>query len=109
FRSNNISATFSVNSATQITATVPAGAVSGPITITRPGCSDIQTGSFSVIPCPTIAGFTPGNGLIGSSVVIAGSSFTGVTEVRFSNNVSTTFSIDSATQITATVPAGAVT
>jgi predicted small lipoprotein YifL len=106
--SNNVSATFSIDSATQITATVPAGAVSGAITITRPGCSDIQTGSFTVIPCPTIGGFSPGNGLIGSSVVITGSGFTGVTAVRFSNNVSATFSIDSATQITATVPAGAV-
>ncbi|MDQ4122508.1 MAG: M12 family metallo-peptidase [Acidobacteriota bacterium] len=48
--SNNVNATFIVNSNTQITATVPNGAVGGPITLTKPGCGDAQTSNFTVCP-----------------------------------------------------------
>jgi uncharacterized protein (TIGR03437 family) len=58
--------------------------------------------------CPTISGFTPTSGAVGSSVTITGSNFTGVTAVRFANNVAASFTINSNTQITATVPSGAV-
>jgi len=49
---NNVTAQFTVNSDTQITTTVPNGAITGPITISKPGCHDVQTASFRV--CPTI-------------------------------------------------------
>src|SRR5262249_32451112 len=52
--SNNATASFTVNSATQITTTVPAGAVTGPITISKTGCQDLQTASFSVCPPITL-------------------------------------------------------
>jgi subtilisin len=107
--SNNISASFTIDSAVQITATVPAGTVSGVITISRPGCTDIQTSSFTVVTCPTVGGINPTNGIVGSNVVITGANFTGVSAVKFSNNVSAAFTVDSATQITVTVPAGAIT
>ena len=45
---NNVSATFTVNSDTQIVATVPQGAVTGPITISKANCTDAQTLTFSV-------------------------------------------------------------
>lgn len=45
---NNVAAQFTVTSDTQITAIVPNGAVSGPITISKPNCSDAQTASFTV-------------------------------------------------------------
>ena len=45
---NNVAANFTVNSDTQITTTVPSGAVTGPITISRPDCSDVQTGIFAL-------------------------------------------------------------
>ena len=50
--SNNVPATsFTVNNATQITATVPNGAVGGPITLSKPGCANLQTANnFSVCP-----------------------------------------------------------
>jgi hypothetical protein len=48
--SNNVSASFMVNTDTQITATVPNGAVGGPITISKPGCPDRQTAAFAVCP-----------------------------------------------------------
>ncbi|MEN3334181.1 MAG: hypothetical protein V7641_3546 [Blastocatellia bacterium] len=46
--SNNLSATFTVNSGTQITATVPSGAVGGPLTLSKSGCADAQTSNFAV-------------------------------------------------------------
>ncbi len=48
--SNSVpAASFIVNTATQITATVPAGAVGGPITLSKPGCGSLQTANnFSV-------------------------------------------------------------
>jgi hypothetical protein len=108
--SNNVTATFTINSATQITATVPTGAVTGPITISKTGCADVNTGTFTVpLPCHTVNNINPTTGLVGAQVFITGANFTGVTGVKFSNNVTATFTVTSATQITATVPAGAVT
>ncbi|MGH9842046.1 MAG: putative Ig domain-containing protein, partial [Blastocatellia bacterium] len=104
----NIAAAFTVNSATEITATVPAGARSGPITISRGGCPDFQI-DFTVIPCPSFSGFSPINGAVGATFAINGLGFTGVNAVRFSNNIPATFTVDSSARITATVPAGAVT
>jgi len=58
---------------------------------------------------PTISSFTPPAGPVGTSVVITGASFTGATQVKFNTTAATTYTVNSATQITATVPAGATT
>ena len=55
----------------------------------------------------TITGFTPASGSEGTSVTVTGTGFTGATAVRFNGSAAATFTVDSATQITATVPAGA--
>lgn len=55
---------------------------------------------------PAIGGFAPTSGAPGTSVVISGANFAGATKVEF-GAVPAEFMIDSATQITATVPAGA--
>ena len=47
---NNVGATFNVVNDTTLTATVPAGAVGGPITISKAGCADVQTAGFTVCP-----------------------------------------------------------
>lgn len=57
---------------------------------------------------PEIASFTPAGGPIGTLVSITGSGFTGATAVRF-NGRSTSFSVTSDAQITATVPSLATT
>ncbi len=58
---------------------------------------------------PTITSFAPTSGPVGTSVVITGTSFTGATNVSFNGTSATTYTIDSDTQITATVPTGATT
>ncbi len=64
---NNVTAQFTIVNATQINASVPAGAVSGPITLSKPGCNNVQTASFTVLPCtftvsPGAQGFTSAGG-----------------------------------------------
>jgi uncharacterized protein (TIGR03437 family) len=54
-------------------------------------------------PAPTISGFSPASGGVGSSVTITGTNFTGATSVKF-NGQSASFTVNSSTQITATVP-----
>jgi hypothetical protein len=49
-----INAAFSVNSDGQISATVPAGAVSGPITVSKAGCPDAASASFNVNASPPV-------------------------------------------------------
>jgi uncharacterized protein (TIGR03437 family) len=51
---NNVNASFTANGPTLITATVPAGAGAGPITISKPGCADTQTENFVVCTPITI-------------------------------------------------------
>src|SRR5262245_18424780 len=65
--------------------------------------------TISTSACPTIASISPASGAVGSAVTINGTNFTGVSAVKFSNNVTAQFNVVSATQITATVPSGATT
>ena len=106
---NGTSATFTVNSDTQITAVVPQAATSGPVAIDGPGGTGQSPSSFTILaPPPTITGLAPASGLVGASITIAGSGFAGATNVRF-NGTSATFTVNSDTQITAVVPQGATT
>lgn len=54
-------------------------------------------------PAPTISGFSPASGGAGLSVTVTGTNFTGASAVRF-NGQSAGFTVNSSTQITATVP-----
>ncbi|UPT69610.1 MAG: T9SS type A sorting domain-containing protein [Flavobacterium sp. JAD_PAG50586_2] len=55
---------------------------------------------------PTITSVTPASGCPGTTVVITGTNFTNVTAVNFNGIAATSYTIDSATQITATIPNG---
>jgi IPT/TIG domain len=105
---NGASATFTVNSATQISATVPPAATTGAISVTAPGGTATSAGTFTVLVAPTITSFTPTSGNVGASVTISGTGFSGATSVKF-NGTSAAFTVNSATQITATVPSAATT
>lgn len=56
-------------------------------------------------PGPSIISFSPTSGATSDVITITGTNFTGATSVRF-NGVPASYTIDSATQITATVPNG---
>src|SRR5205807_584644 len=102
---------FTVTSASAITATVPSGATTGPLSVTTAGGTASSAGSFTVTvsdPPPTITSFTPASGPVGTSVTISGTNFTGATAVQF-NGTSASFTVNSASAITATVPSGATT
>lgn len=90
--------------------TVPAGATTGPITVTDAAGSSNSLLDFTVTPpgSPALLAFTPTSGHVGNSVEITGMSFTGTTDVAF-NGTAALFSEDSDTTITATVPTGATT
>ena len=100
---------FTVNpTGTQITATVPTNATTGPIAVTTPGGTATSATNFTVtVAAPTITGFAPASGPVGTVVNISGTTLTGATSVKFNGTAATTFTIVSATQINATVPAGA--
>jgi hypothetical protein len=104
---NGVSAAFIFNSDVQITATVPASATTGPIRVMTPGGTATSSTNFTV-PGPTITSFSPTRGPVGTTVVITGTGLTGTTSVKF-NGVTATFTVNSNTRITATVPTGATT
>ncbi len=106
---NNVPATFTVVNDTTITTTVPSGAVTGPLTVSKPGCQDLQTASFTVpgsVFCHTIDQITPLTGFPGDTVKITGTNLTGVNAVKFTNGVAAAFTVVNDTTINATVPGG---
>lgn len=108
---NGTAATTTYNSATQLTAVVPGGATTGPLTVTNANGTGTSAASFTVTatPAPTITGMSPMTGPVGTVVNLTGSNFTGVTAVRLGTVAVTTYTVNSATSLTATVPVGAVT
>lgn len=97
---------FSVVSYGQITANVPLDAIAGKITVTTPSGTGSSGTSFKVKP--TISGFTPASGPVGTTVTIMGTGFAGATAVKF-HGAAASFTIVSSSQISATVPAAATT
>ena len=104
---NGTAATFTIVSPTELTATVPSGATSGPISVTNTDGTGASATNFTVEPL--VSGFTPTHGSPGTIVTIIGSGFDGATDVRFGGVSAISFTANYSGQITATVPAGAVT
>jgi hypothetical protein len=106
-RFNGVAATtFNVHTDSRITAVVPTGATSGKITVTNSAGTATSATDFTVAPTPNIISFSPGSGPVGTEVTITGTNFTGTTAVEF-DGVAAAFTVDSGTQITTVVPAGA--
>ncbi|MFI6953471.1 beta strand repeat-containing protein, partial [Nocardia sp. NPDC050408] len=100
---------FAVNSDTQITALVPAGAA-GTVQVTVTTAGGTSNGvSFTYVAVPTLATIVPNVGPVagGTTVVLIGTDLTGATAVDFGATPATSFTVDSAIQITAVAPAGA--
>ena len=101
---NGIPAAFTVVSNTYLTATVPAGATTGFVKVTEPSGTLKSNKVFRVTP--QVLSLSPTSGPVGTSAVLTGESFTGTKVVSF-NGTKASFTVDSDTQITAIVPAGA--
>jgi hypothetical protein len=65
--------------------------------------------TLTVYNLPSVTSFNPTTGKTGTSVVITGSDFTNVSQVSFNGTVQPTYTVNSPTQITTTVPSGATT
>jgi uncharacterized repeat protein (TIGR03803 family) len=104
---NGTAASFKVESNTHMTATVPAGATTGDITITEPGGTLHSQYAFHVLP--TTQSFVPNNGPVGTLVTIHGMSLTQTTSVSFGGVPATSFNVVSDTELQATVPEAAET
>jgi len=104
-------ASFSIDSATQIAATAPPGAAGTvDVTVTALGGISATTAAdqFTYVAPPTVSSVGPSEGPVsgGNSVTITGTNLTGATSVRFGAAAAASFTVNSATRITATVPAG---
>jgi hypothetical protein len=79
---NGVAASFSgvSPSGTSLTATVPAGAVSGPVSVTTTGGTSASPGDFTVDP--VITSFTPTSAAVGVTVTVNGSGFGSVGQSR---------------------------
>jgi uncharacterized repeat protein (TIGR03803 family) len=91
---------------TFISATVPTGALTAAVTVTTGATTLTSPQIFRVIP--TFPSFSPVSGPVGTPVVLTGTGLTQTTKVTFAG-ISATFAVNSDTQVTATVPTGAVT
>jgi hypothetical protein len=101
-------AAFTVVSSTQIALTVPSGAETGArsIEVVTPGGS-ATSGTFTVDPGPAITSFTPGSGAVGQTVTITGTDLGGTVGVKLGSILTVPTSVSS-TQVTFTIPPGAV-
>lgn len=102
-------ATKTLSGTTYITAVVPAGAHTGPVTVTTGATTLTSPQSYKVKP--KITSFTPTAGHVAQLVTITGTGFIQATAVKFGIVKAVTFTVVSDTQVTAvvpTVPLGAV-
>lgn len=87
-RFNGVPATFTVPSITQVTATVPAGATTGPVTVTTPSGTAASADNFTVTVPPTVAITNPVEGatVAGASVQVRGTVASDTLEVGVAVN-----------------------
>ncbi|WP_162560238.1 choice-of-anchor tandem repeat GloVer-containing protein [Methylotetracoccus oryzae] len=104
---NGVNASFSGTGNTFRTTVVPAGAATGLIKVTTPTGTPQTLKAFQQLP--TLTAFGPASGAVGSAVILTGSGLTQTTKVTFGGGKIASFVVNSAEQITATVPAGATT
>jgi uncharacterized repeat protein (TIGR03803 family) len=91
---------------TFITATVPAGALTGAVTVTTGTTTLTSTKAFDLLP--TTTSFLPESGPVGTPVTIKGTGLKQTTRVTFDGK-SATFTVISDSEVKADVPTGALT
>ena len=103
---DGVPATFKNLSDTYMTVTVPAGALTGTVTVTTFTGSMASNRAFMVTP--QITSVNPSSATVGTKIVITGASLTQTLRVTIGGK-SAPFTVNSDTQVTATVPVGAKT
>jgi hypothetical protein len=101
------SGSYTVESPTQLSATVPAGASSGPISVTTPGGTAASRASFTVTsPAPTVASVSPAEGPTsgGMPITITGTHFLSGATVNIGGKLATAVTVRSETEIAAKTP-----
>ncbi|GAT62568.1 beta strand repeat-containing protein [Paludibacter jiangxiensis] len=100
---------YTVNSSTSITATAPSGSGTVDVIVTTSDGTSATSSNdkFTYVAAPTVTSLSPTSGPTtgGTSVSITGTNFTGATAVKFGSTNATSYTVNSATQITATLPA----
>ena len=92
-----------------MTVTVPAGVITGPISITTPG-GTANSGTRFFYGVPFVNNFLPTHGSPGTNVTIFGTNFLGATAVKFNGVLAAQpVNVINNGQINTTVPAGATT
>ena len=102
-----VAGTFTAAGDNYMTAAVPTGGKSGPVVILIPSGNLTSSATFKVTPM--ITSFTPPSGPVGTVVMITGTGLAQTSRVTFGGVIAKTFTINSGTQVTATVPVGAKT
>ena len=91
---------------TFIKAMVPAGALTGAVTVTTGATTLTSPQTFKVLPTITSI---PSSGAVGTPVAIEGTGLTQTTKVTFGGVKATSVTVNSDTQVTADIPTGAKT
>ncbi len=99
-------AQFTVTAATQMQATVPAGATNGPITVVTARGTGQSSDDFLASSGPIITEFNPSFGPPGSLVTVTGINLDSVTAAKI-NGVNAGFNRTAPTQLSITVPGNA--
>src|SRR6476619_6584908 len=80
-----LASVFTTGTGTSLTAYVPLGAVTGPVTVTTPGGIASSAAAFTVYGPPGILSFAPTTGSAGTVVVVMGINLTAATNVLFNS------------------------
>jgi uncharacterized repeat protein (TIGR03803 family) len=100
------SATFKIVSETELTAVVPAAAVTGLVSVVTPEGTLTALSNFKVLP--EVKSISPTSGPTGMLVTVTGTGLTGATKVTVDGKAAS-FTVVSSTEITVTVPSTAKT
>ena len=103
---NGIPASFSGVDSTYRSVVLPAGAATGPIAVATP--TGVRQTLTPFLQLPKLTGFIPASGPVGSTVILTGSGLTQTKTLRFGGRKIAGFVVDSDSQITTKVPAGAI-
>ena len=107
-RVGGVSATFAIDSATQLRVTVPAGAANGRIELASAARAVLSTGDLTIVAVPQVTNVTPTSITPPGRITVTGTNLDLVTQARL-GNTALTIAAQSATSLALDVPANAST